>query len=316
MTTSNTRKYNSQISMGGNRVYIDQFTEEAQTGHGSDLANHYRIPRPIKTPNIPLSRLVVVDGVTPRRKLDTGLNTARLAGDSVMQHLKTEVSIQEGLQLANADLHDPVLGTFSDSATCAAGDIYIDPNNPSGLLNGVFNAAGDCEIYLHFRDGWEMVHGGKMLAPGFREKFDALLKEVKVFWDREDERFSRGEITKDELFARKRIITETRLIPSEEEMTVDPQSYRTAPIGRYATECIDTNFPPSTPKATYNSHQNGFDGVVLNTDGILVGIDELNHMTSINVERNLPPGLIDLRELSQAHSGADMAGINLCLVPS
>jgi hypothetical protein len=39
-------------------------------------------------------------------------------------------------------------------------------------------------------------------------------------------------------------------------------------------------------------------------------------MTSINIERDLPPGLIDLRELSQAHSGADMAGINLCLVPS
>jgi len=316
VTTSIIRDDNYQILMGGFTANISTFEQEAQTGHGSDLANHYRIPRPIKTPNIPLSRLVVVDGVTPRRKLEAGVNTARLAGKSILNRLVTDVSIQEGLQLANADLHDPVLGTFSDSATCAVGDIYIDPNNQSGLLNGVFNAAGDCEIYLHFRDGWKMIHGGKMLAPGFREKFDALLKEVKVFWDIEDERFSNGEISEDELFARKRLITETLLIPREEEMTVDPQSYRTAPIGRYATELIDPNFPPSTPEATYSSHQNGFDGVVLNTDGISVGTGELDCITATNIERNLPQGLIDLRELSQAHSGADMAGINLCLVPS
>lgn len=164
-------------------ISISSIVAAGHRGHLADRKAVTKIPNsPSKNAlRIPIQRLAVFDGVTPRDSSLMHLDMASYATTIVNNRVYARVNIPDALLRANNALYNPQWKTYSPASMCAIGDIYLDPNKTEFQLEGEFYAAGDCEIYLHRPNGWEMVHGKRMLTDDVQEKYKELESKVKVF---------------------------------------------------------------------------------------------------------------------------------------
>ena len=164
-----------------------------------------------------------------------------------------------------------------------------------------------------------MLHGKQMLSIEAQKEFNILLEEVRVFWDGADEAFkndSLDEFVNDlvrnnvnefpilnglydilagknnytKLGLIKKRITEAMLIPREEQITANRDSYVSPPLGRYTNEELSSDgfkLVSLTNTEQTGPHVSGFEAFVLCTDGVKVDTDILNDQTEA-LENGVP----------------------------
>jgi hypothetical protein len=335
------------VDDGNTEVAITSIVAAGHRGHLADRLAVTQVPNcpSKKTLRVPIQRVAVFDGVTPRDSSLMHIDMATYATTIVNNRVYARVNIPDALLRANNALYNPEWKTYSPATMCAIGDIYLDPNKTEFQLEGEFYAAGDCEIYLHRANGWEMVHGKRMLADDVQELYNELENKVKVFWDEADAAHSKGEIVSyakhlvasqsgqyplfehllneikmlndfDKLYVVKKYITEAMLIPAEELLAQSRESYLSPPIGRYPTSTLSYDsfalVSPDFPSPGSN-HQDSFDGVIVCTDGAKIDPEKLRQQEVINRDRLDPTAFVPDALFGKAHSGADRAIITLHL---
>ena len=340
------KRINPKVFKIGDEEYT--ISTHLKSGHRASMADELasvKIPNaPRKlTENIPLRRLIAIDGVTPRDSSLAPYDLATFASAVTKNGLVQSANIPEALLRVNNRLHNFDWKTFSPQSMLVIGDIYVDPNCDQFELVGEFYASGDSEIYVLKPNGWEMLHGKQMLSIEAQKEFNILLEEVRVFWDGADEAFkndSLDEFVNDlvrnnvneflilnglydilagknnytKLGLIKKRITEAMLIPREEQITANRDSYVSPPLGRYTNEELSSDgfkLVSLTNTEQTGPHVSGFEAVVLCTDGVKVDTDILNDQTTRNIAANRPRGIVPIELFEQAHSGADLAVVTL-----